>query len=209
MSTSSAIELLRKVILSPDCDRMNRSSVKGFLGELLVKERLESENIKVKHLGNQNSVHLQFCIDSTEINVDVKMSMLKDEFKWGFNYWGWALIHASKKNHSAVTHFVCIGVSESLEIEAIFVVRNVNGLEGFPSGIRQFSKVTHGLVLQQFQELPEGVKQPDEDLYRISRQLLESHTVVQVARGQRLRDSCVFLQANPQEAIPYVQTAQT
>lgn len=188
MPTSSAVDLLRAVVLSPDCEKMNRSTVKGFLGELLVKERLESEGIKVEHLGNQNGIDLRFELGGRVVSVDVKMSMPKDEFKWGFEYWGWALLHENKKKDIAATHFICVGCSESLEVESLFVVRK-SRLTEFPKGIRQFSKVTHGLVLQRG-TLPASIKPPEVDLYALSRQLLQGGTVVQVGPHQLLSDAC-------------------
>lgn len=167
---------------------MNRSTVKGFLGELLVKERLEREGVEVRHLGNQNGVDLSFEIDGRAMNIDVKMSMPKDEFKWGFEYWGWALLHENKKKKVAATHFICVGCSESLEVEKLFVVRE-SKLTEFPRGFRQFSKVIHGLVLPS-KELPAGMSPPDADLYSLSKQLLLSGAVLQVDPHQRLTDAC-------------------
>lgn len=192
MPTSSAIDLLRAVILSPDCAKMNRSTVKGFLGELLVKERLESEGIEVNHLGNQNGVELCFEIGGKRVSVDVKMSLPKDEFKWGFEYWSWALLHENKKKEVAATHFVCVGCSQALEIESLFVVQK-SRLAEFPRGIRQFSKVTHGLVLQRGL-LPAGIEPPEAALYAISHQLLKNDAVVRVGPNQRLRDVCASLE---------------
>lgn len=97
MPTSSAAKLLRDVVRHPACQKMNLSTVKGYLGELLVKQLLEAEGVKVEHLGNQNGYDLRFSLQGRDIRVDVKMSLPKDEFGWGFEYWGWALQHANKK----------------------------------------------------------------------------------------------------------------
>ena len=59
-NVSDTIDLLKKVILDPNCSRMNQSTVKGYLGELLVKAKLESEGALVEHLGNQRGYDLQF-----------------------------------------------------------------------------------------------------------------------------------------------------
>lgn len=189
MTTPTAISLLRQIVLSTDCAKMNRSTVKGFLGELLVKERLEREGISVEHLGNQNGFDLRFFVNGRTICADVKMSMPKDEFKWGFEYWGWALLHENKKKEVSATHFICVGCSESLEVESLYVAPSLR-LSEFPKGIRQFSKVKHGLILQR-DALPAGVAQPEAELYSRSRQLLNDGTVINVAAAQRLSDACV------------------
>jgi hypothetical protein len=40
MSTAASIELLRQVVRLPACQKMNLSTVKGYLGELIVKQAL-------------------------------------------------------------------------------------------------------------------------------------------------------------------------
>lgn len=145
MTALTAIELLREVATHPDCAKMNRSTVKGFLGELLVKQRLEQEGVKVAHLGNQKGYDLEFTHQGVAVRVDVKVSLPKDEFRWGFDYWGWALQPASKKTISA-THFVCVGCTDALEVDALFVVRKED-VQKFPAGERQFKGVLHGLIL--------------------------------------------------------------
>src|ERR1700733_12606376 len=94
MPIIDTIQLLRGIILSPDCAKMNLGTVKGYLGELLVKQRLQDELgvIRVEHFGNQHSHDLQSNRDAKAIQIDVKTSIAKDEFKWGFPYWSGALL---------------------------------------------------------------------------------------------------------------------
>lgn len=63
MSITNTISLLRKIIFDTNCDRMNKSTIKGFLGELIVKERLEEVGFEVKHQGNQSGYDLSFWMD--------------------------------------------------------------------------------------------------------------------------------------------------
>jgi hypothetical protein len=189
MYTTSAIDLLRQVALSADYEKMNRSTVKGFLGELLVKARLEGEGVRVEHFGNQNGFDLSFPIAGKIVRADVKLSLPKDEFQWGFEYWGWALLHENKKKVISATHFICVGCSESLDLESIFVVRATD-VSLFPKGIRQFSKVRHGLVVPR-RAFQQGNTPPDTELYAASQRLLRDGVVKLIGSGQRLCDSCV------------------
>ncbi len=116
MTTSVAIELLRQVAQLPACAKMNLSTVKGYLGELLVKKHLEHEGHNVEHVGNQSGYDLRLVCQGNDIRIDVKMSTLKDEFRWGFEYWGWALQPESKKKPITATHFVCVGGDKNLAV---------------------------------------------------------------------------------------------
>lgn len=189
MAEESTINLLRKLIRSPDCEKMNRSSAKGFLGELLVKKRLVSEGIPTEHLGNQNGFDLRFVANGIIVCADVKMSMPKDEFKWGIECWGWALQHENKKKNPPTTHYICVGCSELLELEVLYVVPKSRVID-FPKGIRQFSKVKHALVLNR-EALTSTVKAPESELYTLSQQLLAEGAAIKVQDHQRLSDACV------------------
>lgn len=176
MAALTAIELLQQVAVHPDCDKMNRSTVKGFLGELLVKLRLEQEGMTVTHLGNQKGYDLQFVNGESSICVDVKMSLPKDEFRWGFEYWGWALQPVSKKVISA-THFVCVGCTADLEVDTLFVVRKED-VGQFPAGERQFKGVLHGLILPI--DPQQSPPQITSNAFDTSRRLLQAGVVRQV-----------------------------
>lgn len=58
MTVTKTIELLRKIILDKNCELMNKSTVVGFLGELIVREQLEKSDIDVEHCGNQTGEDL-------------------------------------------------------------------------------------------------------------------------------------------------------
>lgn len=166
---------------------MNLSTVKGYLGELLVKQLLEDEGVYVEHLGNQNGYDLRFFENGKDVRVDVKMSLPKDEFKWGFEYWGWALQHANKKKGITASHLVCVGCTKSLEVESIFVV-SANDVSHFPAGEKQFSKVLHGLVLPVSglaATLP-----PKSNMYQESQRLFTAGTVKKLAQGASLVAAC-------------------
>src|SRR5438067_1175751 len=51
---NDTVNLLKRIILDPNCTKMNLSTVKGYLGELLVKAKLEREGMTVEQHGNQS-----------------------------------------------------------------------------------------------------------------------------------------------------------
>ena len=171
----------------PACQKMNLSTVKGYLGELLVKQLLESEGIEVDHLGNQNGYDLRFSQNGKDVCIDVKMSLPKDEFKWGFEYWGWALQHANKKRGITASHFVCIGCTKGLEIDSVFVVA-ANDVPLFPSGEKQFSKVLHGLVLPASAQ--NAASRPESNMYQESQRLFAEDKVRKLIQGASLAAAC-------------------
>ena len=145
MPAPSTINLLKRVIRDKNCQRMNLSNVKGYLGELIVKEQLERDGFTVEHHGNQTGYDLSIDTDR-RIKIDVKASCLKDEYSWGNPYWGWALLHENKKKPVSATHFVCVGFNDNLDA-SIYIVIPTEIVDEFPSGIKQFSRVKNGLCL--------------------------------------------------------------
>jgi hypothetical protein len=187
MSISSAAELLRDVVRHQACQKMNLSTVKGYLGELLVKQLLENEGVNVEHLGNQNGYDLRFVQNGRDVRIDVKMSLPKDEFRWGFEYWGWALQHANKKKGITASHLICVGCTKELEIESVFVVAS-NDVPLFPAGEKQFSKVLHGLVLPA--SVQTAASAPKSNMYQESQRLFAAGTVKKLTRGTSLAAAC-------------------
>jgi hypothetical protein len=189
MPAHDAIALLRQVINSPDCEKMNRSTVKGFLGELLVKERFEREGAIVTHKGNQSGFDLVVRCSAAILRIDVKMSLPKEEYGWGFPCWGWALQHERKQKPITATHFVCVGCSKALDIQRLFVVSAVH-VDKFPQGIRQFSKVTNALVLPVSQTIPQGASVPTVPLFATCAELLSAGVVREVGEAESLASAC-------------------
>ncbi|MYM23256.1 hypothetical protein GTP46_11425 [Duganella sp. FT135W] len=165
---------------------MNQSNVKGYLGELFVKERLESEGQVVEHVGNQSGYDLRYTEGEVDIRIDVKMSLLKNEFKWDFQYWGWALKQESKKKPITATHFVCVGCDENLALKALFVVRAADVAQ-FPQGEKQFSKVQHGLILPPHPVAAELCPR-NSDTYQRSQALLTQGAVLEIGPGSTLSE---------------------
>lgn len=167
---------------------MNRSTVKGYLGELLVKERLEREGRNVLHLGNQSSVDLQFDYKGRTVSVDVKLSLLKQEFGPGISHWGWALQHENKKRAISATHFICVGCSETLEIDTLFIVR-AGDVNAFPPGDGQFGKVKHGFVLPSGRISPRAPVRAQE-AFKKGLALLRTGQIVRLRKNQSISAAC-------------------
>lgn len=190
MTLADSIALLRSVILSPDCAKMNLSTVKGYLGELYVKERLENEltGCRIDHFGNQHGHDLQYTRKGLTVKIDVKTSTAKDERKWGFRYWSWALLNDTKKKQLSATHFVCTGLDEALCVQSLFVVA-ASDLPHFPRDTGQFRNNKHVLFLAQG-DPPFEAPGTTDPLFVQSRKLLLVGHVRQVAPGASLADAC-------------------
>ena len=148
----TTIKILKKVINDPYCDRMTKSVVIGYLGELILKNKLEKEGLSVDHKGKQSKYDLEYEKNDTIFKIDVKTSKLKDEHKWGVKYWGWALSQGNKTKELNCTHFVCLALDEQLDAYEYFVIPAKNA-KLFPSARGQFNSVNHGLIV-----FPKGSK---------------------------------------------------
>ncbi len=157
MGATNTISLLRRIINDPNCKRMNLSTVKGYLGELIVKESLEVAGFKVDHQGNQSGYDLTvWDQDEEEYTIDVKTSLLKDDLSCGRDHWGWALVHSNKQKPITATHFVCVGLDRDLEAKR-FIVIPQRFAEKFPNGIGQFRRVKHAVCDFQRSYTPKNI----------------------------------------------------
>lgn len=184
-NVNHTIELIKQLIFDPNCARMNLSNVKGYLGELLVKAKLESEGVQVVHLGNQSGHDLELTYKGKPYKIDVKFSTLKSEYHRGEGNWGWALIHQNKKREVTCTHYVCVAVDLKLEAVGYYVIRQENA-ELFFSGVGQFKGVKHSLVLFQNQEFAPDADVKYFQLYETSKKLLDIGTAIFVERDGSL-----------------------
>jgi len=140
-----SIEKLKSVIFDENCKSMNLSNIKGYLGELLVAQKLITEGCKIKMLGNQSGYDIE--IPKTKITIDVKFSTIKSEVKDCPKYWGWALKHKNKKRPITCSHFICVASDEELNPIKYYILK-ADHLERCPkSAIGQFKNVEKGLVL--------------------------------------------------------------
>lgn len=145
-SIEETIGRLKSVITDPNCSKMNKSTVKGYLGELLVKAKLEAEGLEVTHFGNQSGYDLEYGRQNHSFKIDVKYSEPKCDFEKHVTNWGWALQHENKKKPISCTHFVCLAVDQKLECLAYYVVSR-QCLEHFGRPFSgRFKKVNRGLA---------------------------------------------------------------
>lgn len=199
------ISLLRAVILDENCSRMNPSTVKGYLGELLVKSRLEGEGVLVEHLGNQSGYDLQFKARGRLIAIDVKFSALKSDDGKGEN-WGWALQHDNKKRGLSCTHVVCVAASKDLEVLNTYVVAR-HDVESFPNAPGRFGRVKHGFVIPAGNAALAGDCERGSGagwgpMYEGSSALLESRKAILVSNDCRLSDVLLDTWQPNQPAAP-------
>jgi hypothetical protein len=129
------IKSLKKIICDENCRHMNLSTIKGYLGELIVKTRLESEGCIVEQKGNQCGYDLEF----ENIKIDVKTSTLKEETP-GKLGWGWALKQKSKKRKLSCTHFVCLALDKKNNEKAFYIIRKED-IGKFPANSKRFKNV--------------------------------------------------------------------
>ncbi len=129
------IELLKKIIRDENCRHMNLSTIKGYLGELIIKAKLESEGCVVEQKGNQCGYDLGF----DNIKIDVKTSTLKEETP-GILGWSWALKQKNKKRKLSCTHFVCVALDEKYNEKAFYIIKKED-IGKFPANSKRFKNV--------------------------------------------------------------------
>ena len=136
------------MLTDKNLEHMNLSSVKGFYGELLLKQKLENEGLSVTHRGKQSGYDLEFKLSKKDhpTKIDVKTSLLKNEIDGDLYNWGWALKSKNKKKINC-THFCCIALDKKYRVNKYYIIQKKN-LDKFPkSGIQQFKNVERGLVI--------------------------------------------------------------
>jgi hypothetical protein len=176
--TVDNINLLKSIICSKDFIRMNQSVTVGFLGELLVKKKLEEDGWSdLFHHGKQKGYDLMF----ENYKIDVKCSTLKKEVNRDYPNWGWAL---SFKDETKASHYVCVALS-NYEPSAYYIINSLN-LNQFEAASGQYNKVKHR-YLAFLNEIPEGVKGFHE--YSKSVSYIEAGTVKIVLPHENLADA--------------------
>ncbi len=141
----NTINLLKKIIMDENCEKMNLSNIKGYLGELLVVKKLTEYTQNIIQFGNQSGYDIE--LPDEAIKIDVKYSTIKSEVKNCPPYWGWALKHKNKKKPISCSHFVCVAADENYDSADYYVIKSKN-LDLFPeSAIKQFKNVERGFCL--------------------------------------------------------------
>jgi len=174
---TGTIDLLKKVIRDENCERMNKSEVKGYLGELIVFQKLRNEGYKPEHRGNQSDVD----IIVNDFKIDFKTSELKDDGLES-KIWGWALLRKDRviKYDAAV----CVALDKNLDVNAYYCVSRSN-VSDFESHHGHYTN-----VLNRFHKFPHP---PDEnssnkfkEAFEQSEQLLKEGKVIAIAPDEKL-----------------------
>ncbi len=151
---------------------MNKSTVKGYLGELYVKRKIESEikgtSWKIEHRGNQSGFDLLL---NENIRIDVKLSTLKCEFNKKIMHWGWAL-QFDRTENIKWDYAICVALNKKYVPGSYYII-NHNDCEDFPRGPGQFKNVSHGfgLLLNKLEQ--QAAPQNWQDFFQRSYKLLE------------------------------------
>jgi hypothetical protein len=136
------VDKLKDIINDPNFSRMNMSNVKGYLGELIIKYRLEKEGCTVIHKGNQSNYDLEVT-HPVVARIDVKFSSVKGTKK--YPDYGWALKFKNKKDLKS-THFVCIGLSSDLGEETVCIIK-ADDIDSFSANDGRFKTVTNAFSI--------------------------------------------------------------
>jgi hypothetical protein len=145
MSLEKSIDRLKKVITDKNCKKMNLSNVKGYLGELMVFDKLTKEGLSLEQKGNQSGYDIGVL--GTGIKIDVKLSTVKTEIKGCPPYWGWALKHENKKRGLSATHFVCVALNDDFSVKEYYIIQAADYKKFPKSAIGQFGKVENGFTI--------------------------------------------------------------
>lgn len=145
MSIENSIKRLKDVITDNNCKKMNLSNVKGYLGELIVLEKLIKEEVTVEQKGNQSGYDIELVEYS--IKIDVKLSTIKTEVNDCPPYWGWAIRHENKRRDLTATHFVCVALNEDFTVSDFYIIKTKDYKKFPKSAIRQFGKVENGFTI--------------------------------------------------------------
>lgn len=178
----STIKLLKKILNDPNCQRMNKAIVVGYLGELIIKNKLEKEGYKVTHRGNHGKYDLEFFKNEVLYRIDVKTSTFKDEHKWGHKYWGWPLVISTKD--LTCSHFVCLALDEKYNEKAMYIISQKK-VKFFSKALGQFKSVKHGFGLFPG-KIPKILDKRWYKFMKKSKNLLDKGIIIKLTKGVKL-----------------------
>jgi hypothetical protein len=183
----TTIRNLKKIIKDPNCKHMNLSIVKGYLGELFVRKKLEQEGYEVRQKGNQAGYDLE--VNEKNITIDVKFSTYKREEEVrvrGFpRFWHWCLKHQNKKRPVSCSHIICVAADDNLDPKVYYIIES-NHLDRFPkSGISQFKGVLNGfLILPDRVVVPNSTPRKLKDYISECKKLVNSGIAIKVSPNE-------------------------
>jgi len=161
---------------------MNLSNIKGYLGELYVIRKLQSEGGSIIQKGNQSG----YDVGYNNYKIDVKMSSHKDDLNAGFKFWGWALKQKNKKKPISCTHFVCIALDDNSNSKYYFII-NSKHINSFPKGIGQFKSVNNGFSY--YEDYVNFKNDKHKCYFETCRNLLLEGKVIKVGSNESLKNA--------------------
>lgn len=179
------IQRLRTIIFDNNCCNMNLSNIKGYMGELLVAQKLIDEGNDIIQKGNQSGYDIE--ITDKAIKIDVKLSTVKTEISNCPPYWGWALKHKNKQREISCSHFVCVAVDKKLEPLNYYIIL-ASELHYFPrSAFGQFRNVEQGCVLLENHKQHLYIQDKNLTKYFITcRDLLDNRVIRKISATNKL-----------------------
>jgi hypothetical protein len=108
------------------------SHVVGFIGELIVLDKLKEEGVNAEHIGGRSWYDIK-CGDS---KIEVKTSKIREDDPWCDNvkYWGWGLRRKVQRNNLC-SHVICVQLDEGFSAMGFQIIANAN-VEKFPQSKR-------------------------------------------------------------------------
>jgi hypothetical protein len=187
MNIETSIQRLKKVITDKNCKQMNLSNVKGYLGELLVFDKLKKEKLHVVQKGNQSGYDIEML--NSNIKIDVKLSTIKMEINGCPPYWGWALKHENKKRAVTASHFICVALQDDFSVKDYYIIQ-AKDLKMFPSSaIRQFGKVENGFTILKTMASIKGIENKElKKYFATCTNLVNEGVAIRLNSKERLSD---------------------
>lgn len=147
------INRLKEILKDPNCERMSKSNIVGYLGELYIFDLLNSGDGDITQKGKQASCDLVY----NEISIDVKTSTLKSEFKNNITNWGWNLKKRNKETRCDV--FVCVRLEKDFNIKDVYIIHSndIGKLQSPKTG--QFNSGECGLRVLEDQNCVADIKE--------------------------------------------------
>jgi hypothetical protein len=128
----TTIENIKSIVNDLNSNKLNKGSLKGFLGELIVKDKLEKDGYSVDHAGNQFVHDQEFDYQGSKLKIDVKSCFLIIPYYLG------ALRTAREKKISC-THFICVAFKPLILVPLKYYLIRTNEIDRFQPSNQRFN----------------------------------------------------------------------
>jgi hypothetical protein len=124
-----------KALQSDDILKQLMDQIVGFIGELIVIEKLIEEGMDPKHIGGKKKYDIECNGKRIEVRTSSSRSQ-KDESK----VWGWNLRKINQKE-SNCSHIICIQLDDKLDATKYLIIKSED-VKHFPE-----SKTKYDLII--------------------------------------------------------------